>query len=201
VRGFAFFEKATSGVPAFWPGCKPLTYEVRENYASKNDLKIVQAALDNISVHYKRKFEFVGLTNNLVADEISSDILIDFTSLAESQSLTEANLGLGEADAAGLGGPTFIESSRPLWNSLKIIKGQIWIEKQAWLNSNSRGKKSLIMHEIGHVIGLTHPEKKANQVMGYNNYVVSKLGKGDILGIRILSAIAGCQAIPKYLQR
>lgn len=201
VRSFAFFKKAPSGVPAFWPGCKPLTYEVRQNYASDEDLKIIQEALDEISVPYQRKFEFAGLTNSPLAADIKSNILIDFTSLAESQDLTEANLELGEADVAGVGSPFYVESSKPIRNSLEIIKGQVRIEKRAWLNSNSLVKKFLIIHEIGHAIGLTHPEKKANQVMGYNNYAVSKLGDGDILGLRILSAIAGCQEVPDYLRR
>lgn len=200
-RGFAFIETAPSGVPAFWHGCKPLTYEVRVNYANKNDLLIVQEAFDEISMYFKRKFEFIKTTESPNVDEINSDILIDFTSLNESQTLTEADSGLGEYDVAGVGSPTYIKDGHPLRNSLKIFKGQIWIEESAWLDSDYASKKSTIMHEIGHVIGLTHPEKKENQVMGYNTYAVSSLGEGDILGIRILSAIAGCQEIPKYLQR
>ena len=199
VKGFAFTQKSNSGIPFYWPGCSPITYEIRQSYATKSDLEFVDLALSEITRVYKREFQFVGKTNEIDAEDIKSQILINFTSKEESQALTEAALEVN-FDPVGLGGPTLLGSSnRPLWDSTTILKGQVWIDKSGWEKSDSQTKKSIIMHEIGHVLGLDHPELKRGQVMGYDD--VYSLGTGDKLGLQILSAISKCQKMPKYLNK
>ena len=55
------------------------------------------------------------------------------------------------------------------------------------------------MHEMGHVLGLTHPVNGTNQIMDASAYYGTSLGSGDLLGLQILSALAGCRDFPDYL--
>jgi hypothetical protein len=200
VKGFAFTQKSNSGIPFYWPGCSPITFEIRQSYATKSDLEVVDLALSEIASVYKREFQFVGETSEVDAEDIKSQILINFTSKEKSQALTETSLKVN-FDPVGLGGPTLLgTSNRPLRDSTTILKGQVWIDKSGWQKSDRRTKKSIIMHEIGHVLGLNHPELKNGQVMGYNSNVYS-LGTGDKLGLQILSALSKCQKMPRYLNK
>jgi hypothetical protein len=57
------------------------------------------------------------------------------------------------------------------------------------------------MHEAGHVFGLDHPRNGVDQLMtGEPVPLKASFGNGDLKGLRILSAVAGCREFPKYLR-
>ena len=195
---FKFLETSENGVPIYFDGCGDISYEVRANYANERDLELIQYALNKISDTYGRNFVFVGVTDKFAVEETNSNILINFTSSDESQKLKE-NRSEDGIDVAGLGGPQDSKSTnKPINGSWAWTKGMVWIEREYWPNMNEIEKVNLIIHEIGHALGLDHPDNLTGQQMGYEYQETNELGSGDVLGLQALSALAGCREMPNF---
>jgi hypothetical protein len=195
---FKFLERSENGAPVYFDGCGDISYEVRANYADERDLELVQYALDKISDTYGRNFVFVGVTNKLAVIETNSNVLINFTSSDESQKLKESRSESG-TDVAGVGGPQDSKlTNKPINGSTAWTNGMVWIERKYWSDMGEIDKVNLVIHEIGHVLGLDHPTNSTGQLMGYDYPETNELGSGDILGLEALSALAGCREMPNF---
>jgi hypothetical protein len=195
---FKFLDRSENNAPMYFEGCGDISYEVRTNYSSPRDLELIEYSLDEISKVYGRNFVFKGTTDSFVAEDINSNILINFTSANESQELKEAKLNNGP-DIAGLGGPFAPKlTSKPISRSWAWTKGFVLIERSYWLNYDEFQKVNLVIHEIGHVLGLDHPANLMGQIMGYGDDISVELGSGDKLGLQALSALAGCREMPEF---
>jgi hypothetical protein len=195
---FKFSDIAENQVPYYFKGCDAITYSVRQNYASDRDLELITYALKVISDSYGREFVFDGTTEEFEVEDTKSQILLNFTSVDESQDLNEASLREG-FEPGGLAVPRAqVKVNKPAFNSFASTKGMIWIERNAWDRATEYNKVNLVMHEIGHVLGLDHPKKMDGQVMGYGDLESVELGSGDVLGLQALSALAGCREMPVF---
>lgn len=201
VYGFKFLEYADNGIPAYFKGCGSINYFVRQNYASSEDVLLIGEAMREMSQGLGRSFTFQGFTEVRDVSKLSEAVLIDFTSSSEFQE----ELGSSQsphADAAGLGGPELYETtSKPRFGSLAAARGTIWINEEYWSSMENSYKVHVLTHELGHVLGLTHPTNGVGQVMSDldQSYELSSLGSGDLMGLQILSALAGCGEFPDYL--
>ena len=197
---FKFMSYSENGIPVYFKGCGPIDYFIRQNYASSADIAIVQTALSNLGDGAGRLFNFKGLTKDSAGKVSPGSVLIDFTSMQESKELREAQAETKQ-DVAGLGGAGTTEyTSKPRFNSEVTTDGTVWVNKEFWLEMSRESKINLIMHEMGHVLGLGHPKDGTNQIMDANVYYSTSLGKGDLLGLQILSALGGCREFPDYLK-
>ena len=195
---FKFLERSENGAPIYFDGCGEISYEVRANYSNERDLELIEYSLNKISETYGRSFSFKGSTDKFAVEEINSNILINFTSFSESQALNEAKLK-GSIDVAGLGGPVEPKlTNKPINGSWAWAKGMVWIERDSWLVMDEFQKVNLIIHEIGHALGLGHPDNLSGQQMGYDYLETNELGSGDVLGLQALSALAGCREMPNF---
>lgn len=196
---FKFLDFADNGVPAYFEGCGSIDYYVRQNYASDDDLLVISTALSSLGNGFGRQFVFKGTTQERDVNKLPNSVLIDFTSSVESKEIREAE-SENNQDLAGLGGPAKYEiKSKPRFESLAASSGNIWINQEYWPSMSREEKITVVMHEMGHVLGLTHPVNGQNQIMDVTGYYGTALGSGDLMGLHILSALAGCREYPEYL--
>lgn len=196
--GFKFLFVSENGLPAYMKGCGTIPFYIRANYATFNDMKNVSEGLTRIGQAYGRDFKFAGYTDKTEVKELPKSLLINFTSSYESKVLRDY-IESESSDVAGLAGPDFYSNvNKPRFDSLTYEGGTIWINKAEWLKMNRTGKIDLIMHEAGHFLGLDHPKNGRGQLMNATVSSDMQLGSGDILGLQILAAIAGCRELPKY---
>ena len=197
---FKFMAYSENGIPVYFKGCGPIDYFIRQNYASSADITIVQTALSNLGDGAGRSFNYKGFTKDSAGKVSPGSVLIDFTSMQESKELRKAQAETKQ-DVAGLGGAGTTEyTSKPRFNSEVTTDGTVWVNKEFWLEMSRESKINLIMHEMGHVLGLGHPKDGTNQIMDANVYYSTSLGTGDLLGLQILSALGGCREFPDYLK-
>jgi hypothetical protein len=197
---FKFIDFSDSGIPAYFSGCGSINYYVRQNYATEDDLSIISRAMSIIGGGAEREFVFKGVTSKVEVDELpENSILIDFTNSVESKDLRQAEKDTG-GEVAGLGGmDKYHFVNKPRINSISASRGTVWINQKYWEGMGAADKTILIAHEVGHVLGLDHPLDGLNQLMDANDYSTPSLGSGDLMGLHILSAIAGCREFPTYL--
>lgn len=197
---FKFMTYSKNGIPVYFKGCGPINYYIRQNYATSSDISMVQIALSNLGDGAGRSFNFKGFSEDNAGKVFPGSVLIDFTSEQESEDLREAQTETKQ-DLAGLGGAgTIGNSNTPRFNSEVVTDGTVWVNKKYWLDMDRDTKINLIMHEMGHVLGLDHPANGANQIMDANVSYSTSLGTGDLLGLQILSALGGCREFPDYLK-
>ena len=198
---FKFMAYSKNGIPVYFKGCGPIDYFIRQNYASSADIAIVQTALSNLADAAGRSFNFKGLSENTEGKAFPGSVLIDFTNERESKELRKAQSD-SEIGVAGLGGPGILGfADTPRFNSQVATDGTISINQRYWPGLNTEEKIAVIMHEMGHVLGLDHPVNGTNQLMDASGrYYSTSLGTGDLLGLQILSALGGCREFPDYLK-
>ena len=201
---FKFMAYSENGIPVYFKGCGPIDYFIRQNYASSQDISIVKTALSNLADGAGRSFNFKGLSENTEGVAPPGSVLIDFTNERESKELRKAQSKAqsdSESGVAGLGGPGIpIFTNTPRFNSQVSTDGTISINQRYWPGLSTEDKITVIMHEMGHVLGLDHPVNGTNQLMDASgSYYNTSLGKGDLLGLQILSALGGCREFPDYL--
>ena len=196
---FKFLNLNENGIPTYFKGCGSIDYYVRQNYASEDDVSLIAIAFSSLSSGIGRAFDFKGLTQERDVNALPSSVLIDFASTKEFEKIQEKN-SESDLELAGLGGPENLElTDKPRFNSWAATKGKISINQDAWESMDVVSKQILLMHEMGHVLGLDHPKNGKNQVMDKQDYYGPQLGSGDLMGLRILSALAGCREFPDYL--
>lgn len=184
-------KKAYSLFGDRWDPCKTITYKVNPVGMPKGvRTKTIRDAISLIGDATGMTFAYVGRTT-----------MLPYTSKTER--VYGANIAIGFAshkqvprlkgDVVGLGGPT------ALGRVSADGKGE-YIEGQVVFDTNAKLKPGfgagftwgeLIMHEVGHVVGLQHA-MKPYQVMSYNTLAVDRFGAGDLAGLQRLGRSAGC---------
>jgi hypothetical protein len=196
---FKFIQINDNGIPTYFKGCGSIDYYVRQNYASEEDISLLAIAFSSVGSGIQRTFKFKGFTQERDVSALPNSILIDFASTKEFEEIQDKE-SESDLELAGLGSPRdLVRTDKPRINSWTATKGQVSINQDAWESMDVVSKQILLMHEVGHVLGLDHPKNGENQVMDRQDYYGPELGSGDLMGMRILSALAGCRDFPDYL--
>lgn len=189
---YEFLEKQADGkTPVAYSPCRPIRYVIRRQGEPPGGAEIIQEAVARVSQATGLQFVYDGQTSEGFsrkrrAHQISrygnrwAPVLITWVTREEDPDL--------DATSLGAGGSTPIQVPN---GQRAYVTGAIELDakKLADMLPGLNGRtmvRTVVMHELGHVVGLDHVRMK-NQVM-YPGIRpgVSEFGAGDLAGLAAL---------------
>lgn len=193
---YAFMEEVDTGVPVTFDPCSAIHYVVHDPHGvGEAGRDAVTRAVAEVSEATGLAFVFDGYTDEKPSPNRSlrmpqyerqwAPVLIAWSDSAETPRLGK--------DAIGLGGPRASDrpGTRRTW-----VTGGIQLDTPAlapWLHrvGGADYVNSVLVHELGHVLGATHPvdgdqlmsaRDGADTLQEGDRYAFAKLGRGPCLG-------------------
>ena len=183
-RSYAIANTDAAGDPVTYDPCEAVHYVVNPAGAPANYLDFIQPAVEQTQAATGLEFIYDGVSSETWSDHRRATkpepVLIVFMSVLDSPKADD--------DVIGLGGSTFVEGSleRPHY-----ITGQIALLRSWFLEESARretdSERAVVMHELGHVVGLAHV-KDPRQLMYSKNNGQTEYGDGDLTGLAELGA-------------
>jgi hypothetical protein len=180
--------------PFRWAPCRPIPYRVNLGGTSHRNLKVLKAALADVSAATGFTFEYAGTTHAVPyarGRDSAHQVPAGGLTIAWATPRKVPSLAGGVVGLAGPGG-----SYRRVGTDWQIDSGAVVLDKTAHLTTamvDGPSMMSLILHELGHAMGLGHSPSKANVMYeGLGSWSRPHLGPGDRAGLRQLGASGDC---------
>lgn len=194
---FVLQESPKEGQPfvAYDP-CRPIHYVVRPDNAVQGGDILVREAIAAASQASGLQFVYDGTTTEAPADDRQAfqpdrygkrwaPVLIAWSTPAESPGLA--------GDVAGNGGSGYAQAPGQPLVPLVLAAGQVRLDAPdlggiiASRPDGTAEVRAIIMHELGHVLGLDHVDDPA-QLMNAKNMGIMDFAAGDRAGLALLGA-------------
>ena len=181
--------------PFRWDGCDAIPYRVNLAGTSHRNLTVLRAALDQVADATGFTFRYAGTTRVVpfrrgrsATEQVPGGGL--YVAWA-----TSAKVPRLSGNVIGLGGPG--TSYSRIGTQWRVESGGVVIDKAAHVSTaigkNGATLESLLLHELGHAMGLGHSQSKANVMYeGLGSWSRPYLGPGDLAGLHDLSRATTC---------
>lgn len=177
-----------SDVPVTWSPCSEIPYVVNPDGAPDGWEELVEESVETIEEASGFVFDDRGLTDDRDFDRRSvsagaaSPVLIGWADDQEVPAL--------EGEVAGLGGSAW--ETRQVGPE-RFITGMVALDtdtfdRLAVQRGGEQAMRAILVHELGHVLGLAHVDDDT-QLMYGGNLVRTDLGDGDLEGLARLGAV------------
>jgi len=200
--GFLFLDRTEQGTPTRWNPCDPIHYVVNATLAPPGSVEDVHEAVRRVTAATGIEFDFEGITDEestIYRESYQPDrygdrwapVLIAWADPDDSDIPFER----GDRVAAGVAVPV-IPSTR-----LEDLYVTGWIAINAD-DPNPPGfsfpgqQGPVILHELGHLMGLGHVRTRGELMHPAGGGVVD-FGQGDLEGLRQVGADGGCFQVMK----
>ena len=200
--GFLFLDRTEQGTPTRWNPCDPIHYVVNATLAPPGSVEDVHEAVRRVTAATGIEFDFEGTTDEestIYRESYQPDrygdrwapVLIAWADPDDSDIPFER----GDRVAAGVAVPV-IPSTR-----LEDLYVTGWIAINAD-DPNPPGfsfpgqQGPVILHELGHLMGLGHVRTRGELMHPAGGGVVD-FGQGDLEGLRQVGADGGCFQVMK----
>lgn len=187
--------KAGQDLVAYDP-CRPVHYVVRPDNAPAGGDILIREAVAGASQASGLQFVYDGPTTEAPSDDRQAfqpdrygkrwaPVLIAWSTPAETPGLA--------GDVAGLGGSSYAQATGQPLVPLVLAAGQVSLDAPDLANiaaarpDGAAAVRAVIMHELGHVLGLDHVSDPA-QLMSAENRGVMDFAEGDRAGLALLGA-------------
>ena len=188
---FLATQPGGSRVPVTYNPCRPIHVVVNDDLAPQTADALLDSALARVAEVTGLEFVRDGRTDELPSSDRPaqdpgrygrgwSPVLVAWTT-------PEVDHGL-EGDVVGLGGS--IRLSDPVTGRLRYVTGTIALDAPSMRRVLTRpdgvlAARAIIMHELGHVVGLGHVDDP-DELMYDDNVGRTDFGPGDLQGLAIL---------------
>ena len=175
-----------SGEPVTYPSCQTITYVVNDQNSVDGGRQLIDDAVGRVSVATGLSFASAGGTEVPAGQGAGSGatVLITWTD--------QAMVPMLSGDTVGVGGSRW--TVRQESGLRYFISGEISLDAPDLAATlEARGPDSVravIMHELGHVVGLDHVDD-SHELMNARNIGKTDFGAGDLEGLRRLGQ-GGC---------
>jgi hypothetical protein len=207
AKAYKLMSQTTTADPiARWNPCAgPIDYRVNLTRAPKNSLTEVKQAFTAVANATGLTFRYAGTTTAIPAAAkgyngtypAGTEIVIAWVTPGVQSSMLPKT-----TYTAGMGGYSS-------WSSYTASGGRAWsiAEGRVVLNATLTARMprgfgagaggttgQLLMHEIGHAVGLDHPKISDQYEIMYPMLTTKKAtwGAGDLVGLRLVGKSAGC---------
>lgn len=195
AQGAAFaYMRADAGGPVGYDPCLPIQVYVNDELQPWRARGLVEDAVEEVAEASGLDISFAGsTTESATADSAglrarlgggAPVVLVAWTTPEVVPKLTGTVIGLGGS----------IASSAPGDPRLRYVAGRVVLDTPQLkdvisLLGNGRAEaRAVIMHELGHVLGLTHVDDPRS-LMHPTNYLVTEFSPGDLQGLKNLGSI------------
>ena len=177
-------------MPVTWSPCRPLRYVIRPAYAPAGGAGAIASALAEVGHATGLKFVDAGATTESPTEDRSdyqparygkrwAPILIAWATPTEVP-----DFGI---DVAGEAGPARAQNSKGV---LTYVSGTVYLDPQKFTEIAARGgdaaAKVVILHELGHLVGLAHISDPADVMFPQASAQVTTFARGDLSGLAAL---------------
>jgi hypothetical protein len=160
--------------------CAPIHYVVSEAEAPPDFVQVVHGAVGKISAASGYRFFFDGMTPDRdfdahVTQGRAGPVLIGFATATEVPEFAGDVIGLGRS-VPGAGA--------------RYTTGVVMLDATKYADQHDMAERqAIVMHELGHVLGLDHVED-GGELMNRRNIGRTTLGPGDLAGLRHQFAVS-----------
>jgi hypothetical protein len=204
ARAYTLAAPFIKNVVIRWNPCAPITYRVNLARSPKNSLPEVKKAFAAVHKATGLTFRYAGSTTAIPAAKkgyngvypAGTDIVIAWATNTRSQMMPKSTRIAGMGGWSAVGGFTASGGDAAVITEGRIVLNPTVTKRMArgFGAGRSGTTGQLLMHEIGHVVGLDHPAiSDRNQIM-YPMLVTKKAvwGAGDLVGLRKVGRTGGC---------
>jgi hypothetical protein len=221
-KDYAFLHtNQRTGAPTRYNPCEPVRYVVNPDMSPPGAMEALDQAVAEVSKASGLTFEKVGTTTETVSLRLPAEeqflyalpydteafadfyqavynrpshqpqrygdrwapVLIGWSAFEElGVAYSHQILGLGASEPHDVG---------PVGETTTFVSGTVMMN----VSAPFRNLKGMLMHELGHVVGLAHVDSR-DEVMYSETKRQDHWGEGDLEGLRRLGKKAGCVAVP-----